>query len=86
MAEMIANTSYDDIADVLYLTLTREAPGRYQEDEDGLIWRFNAAGQAIGVTVQAYYQLWGERREKLIERIATPLHLDRATVARNLPH
>jgi hypothetical protein len=80
-----ARASYDTIADTFYFTVSREKPGRYLEDEDGLVWRYNEAGSPIGVTVQAYRRLWMGRQGLLAARIAKPFAFDAAAVARRFP-
>jgi hypothetical protein len=80
-----AKASYDTIADTFYFTVSREKPGRYREDDDGLVWRFNETGHPIGVTVQAYRRLWTGRRSLLAARIAEQFAFDADAVARRLP-
>lgn len=78
-------TSYDRLADVLYVTVGNEPPRRYVEDDDGLVWRLGASGQRLGVTVQGYKILWAGKRDSLAERIAEPLHLTLKAASRCLP-
>ncbi|MBJ7410828.1 MAG: DUF2283 domain-containing protein [Phenylobacterium sp.] len=80
-----ARTSYDRPADTFYFDFSKKKPWRYEEDSEGLVWRFDTHGKPVGVTVQAYARLWAARRQALAARIAAPLHLDPGAVARRLP-
>lgn len=80
-----ASTSYDDLTDVFYLTLSDGGAGRYEEDADGLVWRVDAHGHPLSVTVEAFHLIWGNRRDDLVALIAQHLQVDAAAVARKLP-
>ena len=77
--------SYDDLADVFYLTLATEKIGRYHEDERGLVWRYSKSGKAIGVTVQGYAHLWRGQQRALATVIGHELHLDPVDVVKTFP-
>lgn len=85
MHKLALTSSYDDIADVLYITVSDGQPRRYREDGDGLVWRLDGKGHELGVTVQDYVHLWGDRRRQLSLRVAEALHVPRADVVKALP-
>lgn len=82
----VARTSYDRLADTFYITLSKEKVRRSVEDDDGLVWRYDERGAAVGVTVQAYHRLWAGRLNVLAQRIAQPLSVEVSAIARRLPH
>ena len=69
--QMAVRMNYDDIADVLYVTIGDGAPARYEEDdeEEGVIWRYSAAGVRFGVTLLDFHEYWGNRVGKFLEII-----------------
>lgn len=79
-------TSYDRAADTFYVTFSKDTPKRYQEDNEGLVWRFNPAGEPIGVTVQAYGRLWAGRRADLALKIAGPFRVRTEAIFKRLPN
>lgn len=68
--------NYDDIADVLYLSMGQSTPDRYEEDEAGLIWRLSKDGVRYGVTIVDYLEYWAGRRDQLIAELTTVFHID----------
>jgi hypothetical protein len=75
MGDFPLRANYDDIADVLYVTVGVGTPARYEEDEDGLVWRMNVSGVLYGVTIFDYAEVWAARSRLLADRIATRLHV-----------
>ena len=68
MAEVQAG--YDDIADVLYLSIGDPSPrARSRSDEYGLIWRRLPEGRYVGVTVQNV-RSWRGRMDELKRLLA----------------
>lgn len=84
MREHSLRANYDDIADVLYVTVGTGRPDRYEEDAQGLIWRVNTAGTLYGVTILDYAEAWKPEREKLARRIADRLRVARSEAERAL--
>lgn len=84
MREPALRTNYDDIADVLYVTIGSERPDQYVEDDDGLIWRVNTQGSLYGVTVMDYAEAWVPRRRRLIGRLVEKLSVRRSEAERAL--
>ncbi len=77
---------YDGVTDVLYVTKGVSArPHRYEEDDDGLIWRVDQAGHCFGVTIDGYNLLWSHRAAQLVERIAHLLSVEAIEVRGIIP-
>jgi hypothetical protein len=63
--------SYDDIADVLYLTSGKIRYTKNAEDEAGLILRMDlATREPVGATIVDYREHWAPKREHLAARLA----------------
>ena len=57
----LPTSSYDDIADVLYISLYRSLDYTSEEDGDGLLWRYDPIHHRIfGLTV-IYLKFTGNR-------------------------
>jgi uncharacterized protein YuzE len=76
------DTSYDDIADVLYVTVGESRPLRYEEDEQGFVWRIDNAGRAYGVTIFDYCHRWANQSHDLARRLSAILHVDATRLSR----
>lgn len=63
------------MADTLYLSSRREAAARGVEDEFGILWRYDAAGSVIGMTIVDFWEAWAARQPDLAERVATGFHI-----------
>jgi uncharacterized protein YuzE len=61
---------YDPDADVLYLTLRREAATRGVEDERGMVWRYGSDGVLVGVTVIDFRDIWLPQKAALADEIS----------------
>lgn len=72
----VLRANYDDIADVLYLTIGTRRPDRYEEDDQGLVWRFDLRGVPYGVTIFDYAECWARRRRTLTKCIVARLQVD----------
>ena len=66
---------YDGWADVLYITVGAATPARYEEDEDGLVWRIDRAGIYYVVTVLDYNAFWSRRLASLRSKIVQTLNV-----------
>lgn len=63
--------SYDDIGDVLYITLGKFARIENEEDEDGLYLRYDSDTHApAGATVIDYKEYWTPKHRHLVRRLA----------------
>jgi uncharacterized protein YuzE len=69
------HAKYDGRADVLYVTIGQAAPCRYEEDDDGLVWRIDVNGVRYGVTIMDYHAYWSRRLGVLKGRIVETLHV-----------
>ena len=69
------HAKYDGRADVLYVTIGQAIPSRYEEDEDGLVWRVDVNGIRYGVTIMDYHAYWSRRLALLKGRIVETLHV-----------
>lgn len=64
-------TSYDDIADVMYLTSEHIVHTKNKEDEAGLVLRYDLkTHKLIGVTIIDYKEYWLPKRKHLVRRIS----------------
>lgn len=62
---------YDDIGDVLYITASKITQTKNDEDEAGLVLRYDlATKRPVGATVIDFKEYWQPRRKHLAERIA----------------
>jgi hypothetical protein len=67
--------TYDCFADVLYLTVGAKPGVRFDEDDDGLIWRYRAgADYPSGVTVREFQTFWAPGSADLVRKIARACH------------
>jgi hypothetical protein len=67
--------SYDRGGDVLYLSIRQQPAAKGKEDRPGVIWRYDAKGLAIGVTIIDYLRYWHRKRDQLVDEIVEKLHL-----------
>lgn len=65
--------SYDQIADVMYVTVGNDTPNRYEEDDQGLVWRLNRHGKVFGVTIFDFDEVWRRPNASLTKEIARRL-------------
>ncbi|QQX91311.1 hypothetical protein IGS75_01325 [Gluconobacter sphaericus] len=84
MNDLIA--SYDEFADVLYLSLGSPVKAIAHTDIDNLLWRESVFDHStVGVTILDYAEDWRERRDNLAYRLAPRLHLSEQQVLEHLP-
>ena len=75
MTDTMWRGAYDSFADVLYLTAGASDCIRFDEDDDGLIWRYPAgASHPSGVTIREFEDFWRTGRADLVRTIAVALH------------
>lgn len=77
--------SYDDLSDVLYLSLGQpDRQAKSIEEPYGLIWRQSQHGGFQGVTVLDFLAHWACRRSELIETLAQRLQVPRTELEKRL--
>ncbi|MBX9606404.1 MAG: hypothetical protein K2Y51_09270 [Gammaproteobacteria bacterium] len=70
------DASYDEIADVLYLTSGPVHSTKNREDEAGLVLRYDAKSlEPVGATIIDFKEYWFSRREHLKHRLASFFHI-----------
>lgn len=78
--------SYDNLADVLYLSLGEPVKAITHPDEDNLLWRESIADHVtVGVTILDYAEDWASRRQGLAHLISGRLRLPEDAVMESLP-
>lgn len=76
MEKLNLRASYDDIADVLYLTSGNVACSKNREDEAGLVVRYDIdTSLPIGATVLDYKEFWLPQKTHLIESLSKSLRI-----------
>jgi uncharacterized protein YuzE len=76
---------YDRDSDVLYITTPDRESVRGLEEE-GVVWRYDANGHALGCTVMDFLHYWYPRRNRLAREIAKNLDLSTPQAERILEH
>ena len=72
----VLRVSYDDIADVLYLSVgAPDRRAKSNEDSAGLIWRVSPEGALQGVTVLGFNSEWAEKQSELVSIISAKLNV-----------
>ena len=75
------SVTYDRISDVLYVSTRPGIPARSQEEEPGVIWRYDTErGDLIGVTIVDFASHWRPRQAELINEMASRFALSRRAV------
>lgn len=73
-------TTYDRIADTLYVTFKRAghpAVGR-EEGEPGVYWRYDLkSGKLVGVTILDFEEVWLPQLDQLIDALAARFDISR---------
>jgi uncharacterized protein YuzE len=77
----IIQPSYDDKGDVLYLTRLAVPAARTHEDDDGWIWRYDSAGQIVGVTILDPKDDWTDSGRRMIEKLALAIGMPQRDIA-----
>lgn len=76
--------SYDRHSDVLYLSVGPSKIARSEEEQPGLVWRYDvSSGKVIGLTVVDFSTYWWPRATDLAHQIADRLYLSEKD-ARNM--
>lgn len=77
-------TSYDEVADVLYISLMPKARARSDEDSWGVVWRTTPEGQVVGATVQKVHR-WAGDSSVLVRHLAQRLPLSAEFLSSTMP-
>jgi uncharacterized protein YuzE len=80
------NVAYDARADVLYITVRREAAGKGVEDQHGIVWRYGRDGDLIGATVVDFVDIWGSRGDALAAELASHFDIPEAQALNVIEH
>ena len=77
--------SYDESADVLYISKSEPVPAVTDEGEDGLLLRYSVENEEpCGVTVVSFHKLWSGHTGDLAEKVSTFLNISRELAERSL--
>lgn len=72
--------SYDQDADVLYISKDDPVPSLTEEGDDGLLLRYSiSSDKPSGVTVVSFRQLWSQHHAELVVKVSEFLGVTRAT-------
>lgn len=69
------NVTYDRGSDVLYITKQKTPAVHGVEDQYGIVWRYNSAGDLIGAIVVDFLDVWLNRRPLLEAEISRHFHI-----------
>ena len=68
--------SYDQRADVLYVTTESNGPSLATEGDDGIVWRhLTSDGRLVGMTVLDFESYWKNHLTQLTDQLATKFHV-----------
>jgi uncharacterized protein YuzE len=68
--------SYDQRADVLYVTTESNGPSLATEGDDGIVWRhLTSDGRLVGMTVLDFESYWKNHLTQLTDQLATRFHV-----------
>ena len=68
--------SYDQRADVLYVTTESNGPSLATEGDDGIVWRhLTSDGRLVGMTVLDFESYWKHHITQLTDQLATRFHV-----------
>jgi hypothetical protein len=74
MAEAEIHASYDELADVAYISVGRpDRKSRNREAERGVVWRVSPDGEYRGVTILQFSRHWRGRGEELVALLRSHL-------------
>jgi len=78
--------SYDEFADVLYLSVGRPRSAISSQDKYGWIWRSVSEGrEPFAVTIVDFHDIWAVDRTQTIQRISSGLNLPSEQIVKRLP-
>ena len=68
--------SYDQRADVLYVTTESNGPSLATEGDDGIVWRhLTSDGRLVGMTVLDFDSYWKDHLTQLTDQLAKRFHV-----------
>jgi len=77
---------YDNSADVMYFSTGCHSPDHYEEDADGLVWRYDIDGIPYGVTILDFNEYWSDKKTLLVKRITKLLNVSKNEALRVLQY
>lgn len=69
------NVSYDRRTDVLYISTVQGGGSDARMDKQGIVWRYDEAGELVGATIMDFYDRWGSQQPKLVAKLSKRFHL-----------
>ena len=69
------NIRYDGASDVLYIATRKTPAARGTEDECGILRRYDAGGDLIGMTIMDIFDRWRDHRSDLAQKISVGFHI-----------
>jgi uncharacterized protein YuzE len=75
--------SYDELADVLYVSIGDPESCTTEDDEKGLLWRYSKrTGKPSGVTILGFHEGdWPSDIERLVAEISERLNVPRSEIS-----
>jgi uncharacterized protein YuzE len=68
--------TYDQRADVLYVTTGSNGPSLATEGDDGIVWRhLSADGRLVGMTIMDFESYWKQHLTQLTDQLANKFHV-----------
>jgi uncharacterized protein YuzE len=78
--------TYDAGSDVLYISKKKVPASRGVEDQYGFVWRYDADGNLIGLTVVDFQEFWTGKRSLLTQEMAEHFAISQAQADVVLDH
>ena len=69
------STDYDRDGDVLYVTCRDEAADHAEQDDFGMLWRYDARGEVVGVTIMDAGVVWRDHKSVVEGAVARRLRI-----------
>jgi uncharacterized protein YuzE len=80
------NVTYDADSDVLYISKRKAPAASGVQDKYGFVWRYDADGDLIGLTVLDFKDFWCAKRDILENEISEHFSISRAQANVVLSH
>lgn len=83
---MNVRVSYDELADVLYVTIGEPESSTTEDDDMGRLWRYSKrTGKPSGVTILGFHEGdWPSDIERLVAEISERLNVPRSAISPKL--
>ncbi len=78
--------SYDQRADVLYITKRNGLSTKGIEDRYGVVWRYNGDGDLISATIIDFIDYWHDKHELLARELSKKFDIPHQQVETVLNH